>query len=132
MAAGQLEDELLLRGLVALIEAQAHQLQTLRQAVTTLEGRLDLRHRVDVLLGHELRSPLTVVTGILQTLKDDMSDEPRSELVSKALTHANQLSEVLDEVLQAREATTPLLARVRLRVVPLGQLVDQAVAAVPG
>ena len=131
MADSTLDDEVFLRGLVGLVEAQAAQLDSLRGALSTLEGRVALRAEVDRLLAHELRNPLTVVIAALQTLT---SDDPamRHEFAVRALAQARQLSDVLDDMLTP--ATTeggPLFARIRMRSVSLFQLLEQAANAVP-
>jgi signal transduction histidine kinase len=132
MAGSTLDDEVFLRGLVGLVEAQAAQLDSTRGALTTLEGRVALRAEVDRLLAHELRNPLTVVIGVLQTLLDDQIDPAVSrDLVERALAQGTQLSDVLDDMLTPAPEGGPLFSRTRMRTVGLMQLVDQAVNAVP-
>src|SRR5258705_6980414 len=133
MADSTLDDEVFLRGLIGLVEAQAAQLDSLRGALSTLEGRVALRAEVDRLLAHELRNPLTVVIGVLQTLLDDEVDPAmRHELVVRALAQASQLSDVLDNMLTPADVESgPLFARTRIRSVSLVQLLDQAANAVP-
>ncbi|MCU1461010.1 MAG: histidine kinase [Acidimicrobiales bacterium] len=133
MADSTLDDEVFLRGLVGLVEAQAAQLDSLRGALSTLEGRVALRAEVDRLLAHELRSPLAVVIGGLQTLLDDELDPAmRHELAVRALAQATQLGDMLDDMLAPADVESgPLFARTRVRSVSLVQLLDQAANAVP-
>lgn len=132
MAGATLDDEVFLRGLVGLVEAQAAQLDSLRAAMSTLEGRIALRTEVDRLLAHELRTPLTVVLGVLQTLTDDDIDPAlRRDLVTRALAQATQLTDVLDDMLTPAPEGGPLFSRARMRTTPLTPLLEQAAGAVP-
>lgn len=57
---------------------------------------------------HELRTPLTVITGMLSTLRDRMDVLPSAttaELVQTGLRNAQQMSELLDVVSDARHAS---------------------------
>ena len=125
------EDDAQLRAMVALIEAQAQQLAALREAVDTLEGRLALRSELDVLVAHEVRTPLTIVVGCLQTMRAVPYDDPRYEtLVDRATTQAEHLTDVVQELLTPQGSGGPVVNRTKLHPVPLGDLVDRAVDAV--
>lgn len=122
----------MLRGLVGLVEAQAQQIETLRAAVELLEGRLTLRSQVDALLAHELRTPLTVIIGVLQTVRTTpMEEQQRNDFVSRALAQATHLAAAVDDMTSAPEGAGPLFTRARMRSVPMGQMIDQALDAVP-
>ncbi|MHB8670938.1 MAG: sensor histidine kinase [Acidimicrobiales bacterium] len=131
---GEIRDEdVMLRGLVALVEAQGQQLTTLKTALSNLEGRLALRSQVDQLLGHELRTPLTVVIGVLQTLSSvDLDTEQRQDFVERALLQATHLAETVEDLMTVPTNGGQSMTRARMRPVSVRQLVDQACAAIPG
>jgi signal transduction histidine kinase len=126
------DDDLSLRALVQLVEAQADQIAVLKRAVDELEGKLRLRAELDVLLGHEVRTPLTIVRGILHTLHErDLDPVERDDFTERALGHAVHLSDVVEDLLQppdGLEAAT--LPRARMRQVRLQDLLHQAADAV--
>lgn len=124
-------DDPQLRAMVALIEAQAEQLESLRDAVNTLEGRLALRSELDVLVAHEVRSPLTVVLGCLQTMRAIGHDDDRFDnLMEKACGQAEHLTEVVNEMLTPQGTGGPAVNRARMSPFRLADLVDRAVVAV--
>lgn len=124
------DDEVMLRGLVALIEAQAQQIDALKLAVRTLEGRVSLRAQVDVLLGHELRTPVSAVIGLLQSLQAGVDEEQRIEYLGRAIAQVRQLAETVEDLLSPPAEQGAQLARARMRAVPLEQLIDKAYHAV--
>lgn len=124
-------DDTQLRAMVALVEAQAEQLDSLRTAVDTLEGRLALRSELDVLVAHEVRTPLTIVLGCLQTMRTiDRNDERYDVLLSKACGQAEHLTEVVNEMLTPQGTGGPAVNRTRMIPHRLGDLVDRAVVGV--
>lgn len=125
------EDDAQLRAMVALIEAQAQQISALQEAVDRLEGRLALRSELDVLVAHEVRTPLTIVVGCLQTMRAVPADDPRyATLVERATTQAEHLTDVVNELLTPQGSGGPVVHRATLQPVPLGELFDKAVDAV--
>lgn len=126
-------DDTQLRAMVALIEAQAEQLDSLREAVNTMEGRLALRSELDVLVAHEVRTPLTIVLGCLQTMRImNRADERFETMLDKAAGQAEHLTEVVNEMLTPQGTGGPAVNRTRMVPFRLGDLVDRAVVAVSG
>ena len=126
-----LGDDEQLKAMVALIEAQARQNEALRDGVKTLEGRLALRTELDVIVAHEVRTPLTVVAGALQTLRDlNLQDERARSLVAMAAEQAEHLSDVVEELMSPQGTGGPPVERARLTTVPLADVVRRALAAV--
>jgi signal transduction histidine kinase len=117
--------------MVALIAAQAEQIEALQRAVEVLEGRLALRTELDVIVAHEVRTPLTVISGALDTLVEmDIADERLRHLVEMAHSQADHLSGVVDELLAPQHTGDPVVDRARLSRVALERVVTRALAAV--
>ncbi|MDQ1375537.1 MAG: two-component system, OmpR family, sensor histidine kinase KdpD [Actinomycetota bacterium] len=117
--------------MVALIDAQAQQIEALQHAVEVLEGRLALRTELDVIVAHEVRTPLTVITGALDTLADlEITDDRIRHLVEMAHTQADHLAGVVDELLTPQSTGDPVVDRARLSRVAIERVVTRALAAV--
>jgi signal transduction histidine kinase len=117
--------------MITLIETQAQQIEALRHAVDTLEGRLALRSELDVIVAHELRTPLTVIAGALETLHDmELDDDRVRRLVAMAHEQSDHLSDVVEELLVPQRHGGPVVARAKLVVVDLASIVAKALAAV--
>src|SRR3954468_3965786 len=106
------EDDRQLRAMVSLIEAQAEQVTALRQAVDKLEGLLAIRSELDTMVAHEVRTPLTVVHGVLATLQVLPGHHPdRVQLVDQALEHTGRLSDVVKHLLMPPGEVVPMVDR---------------------
>jgi signal transduction histidine kinase len=117
--------------MVALIGAQAEQIEALQRAVEVLEGRLALRTELDVIVAHEVRTPLTVITGALDTLSGmTIEDDRIRHLVGMAHAQADHLAGVVDELLAPQHTGDPVVDRARLSRVALERVVTRALAAV--
>jgi signal transduction histidine kinase len=117
--------------MVALIGAQAEQIEALQRAVEVLEGRLALRTELDVIVAHEVRTPLTVITGALDTLAGmTIADDRVRHLVAMAHSQADHLGGVVDELLSPQHTGDPFVDRARLSRVALERVVTRALAAV--
>ncbi|MDQ1403875.1 MAG: two-component system, OmpR family, sensor histidine kinase KdpD [Actinomycetota bacterium] len=124
-------DDLQLRALVALIEAQNEQIESLRGAVGALEGRLALRSELDVIVAHEVRTPLTIVAGSLQTMQLLDHDDPRfADLLHRATQQAEHLAEIVNDLMSPQGVGGPAVHRTRLQTMPLETLVQRAVTGV--
>jgi two-component system phosphate regulon sensor histidine kinase PhoR len=112
-----------------LIQTQTEQLESLRRAVEALEGRLALRSELDVIVAHEVRTPLTVITGALETLRDlPLGDERVTRLVTMAHEQASHLSGVAEELLLPQLNGGPAVTRARLVVVDAASVINRALA----
>lgn len=78
----------------------------------TLQRRLDdvdlLRRRVINVVGHELRTPVTTVRGLVETLVHADEDTARGEIVPRLLANVRRLEGLLDDMLLASGVTTAL------------------------
>lgn len=124
------DDDLMLRALVQLTESQNQRIEGLRRAVVDLQAQLQARRDVDVLLAHEIRTPLTVVTGVLGTLEAGVDPDLRPELIRRALNQADHLAEVIEDLLQPPDHRGAMFPRALLKDVELGEVVTQALDAV--
>ena len=121
-------EERQLRAMVSLIEAQAEQVSTLRRAVDKLEGLLALRTELDTMVGHEVRTPLTVVHGVITTLQVLPADHPdRSELLAQALEHTRRLSEVAKHLLTPPGAVAQVVDRAVFETMAFDVVADRAI-----
>jgi signal transduction histidine kinase len=130
-AEGSDDDDLMLRALVQLTESQNQRIEGLRRAVIDLQAQLQARRDVDVLVAHEIRTPLTVVTGVLSTLDEGAIDaDLAAQLVRRGLSQAEHLAEVIDDLLQPSDTHGTMFPRAILKEVPLADIVAQALEAV--
>jgi two-component system sensor histidine kinase KdpD len=114
-------------------QSQARQLAELAETTNTLENRLALRTRIEALLSHELRTPVTVILGVLQTLHGNeaqIDDAQARELVARALAQCRFLAEMVEDLLGADPDQGPSFTRAAVRRVRLGDLIDQAFTSV--
>jgi two-component system sensor histidine kinase KdpD len=122
-----------MRDLVGLVQAQSTQIEILQRTTRALESRLALRTQVEVLLSHELRTPITVIMGVLQTLETTgLQDEPSRALVARGLAQGHYLADMVEDLLNADPERGPTFSQAIVRRVRLGDLTDQACAAVSG
>ena len=75
-------------------------------------------------LAHDLKTPLTSVTGYLSLLKEERDEEKRQEYIGIALTKARRLDELLNEFFELTRRRPKTAAAVNLTVL-LYQLTDE-------
>jgi PAS domain-containing protein len=93
----------------------------------TEERRLALiRAEIVSIIGHDLRSPLTVVIGYLDLLTRPMSDEQRQSAVETARRNAGRMADLLEDLLTATRAEE-LLAPSELAPTGLAELAEEVV-----
>lgn len=86
--------------LLELCDAQQGAIERLQRALEQHEEIERDRHLLKRMLAHELRTPLTAVVGTLHTLTiPSLSAEKQEELREKALRQAEQLDELIDDIL---------------------------------
>jgi len=77
----------------------------LEQAHEALVERAGRRHEQVARLGHELRTPVTVILGMAQTLADDMAPlEQRRELLERLVARATNLADLVERFEIAADA----------------------------
>jgi two-component system sensor histidine kinase KdpD len=132
-ADGTAHEPMTMSALLDTAQSQTRHLAALTETAQTLENRLALRTRIEALLSHELRTPITVILGVLQTLhgSDDLgADGPARELVARALAQCRFLAEMVEDLLGVDPDQGPSFTRAVVRRVRLGDLIDQAFTSV--
>ena len=82
------------------VEALASRIAALETQLRSVTSELGVAREVYQLVGHEVRTPLTVVLGVLSTLEAaDLPDAERQRLQARALAHARRLRDVVDALL---------------------------------
>jgi signal transduction histidine kinase len=95
----------------------------------TEERRLALiRAEIVSIIGHDLRSPLTVVIGYLDLMTRPMTDEQRQGAIETARRNAGRMADLLEDLLTATRAEE-LLAPSELVPTRLADLADEVVGS---
>src|SRR4051812_28231238 len=123
------DDDVMLRGMAQLVESQAERIDGLRRVIVVLQGRVQARADLAVLAGIEARTPLHGLRETLESL-GDASDGDHTDTIAAGLAHLARLETLLDQLGHGDPVAEEAPARARLRTVRLGDVVDQAVAAV--
>jgi signal transduction histidine kinase len=79
-----------------------HQFELERMLVTELQQTLDARRDFIASISHELRTPLTSIAGFTATLSaywDELDDRQRSDLLRRVTRNADDLRDLVDELL---------------------------------
>ena len=79
------------------LEAERRRAKELEEAHTALVERSARRHELVARLGHELRTPVTVILGVAKTLSDKSMDEHhRGELLGRLVSRASALARLVE------------------------------------
>ncbi|MDO9557676.1 MAG: HAMP domain-containing sensor histidine kinase [Coriobacteriia bacterium] len=89
-----------------------------------------LRAEVVSIVSHDLRAPLTVVSGFLEMLGGDISDERRIEIAGKARAATSRMAEMLEDLLDTARVEKNLMP-VRWTSVSLGELAADVASSLP-
>ena len=128
----RLTDDAQVRAMVALLEAQAAQVVSLRRAVETLEGRLTLRNALDVVVSDEVQQSVADLRMALQALRRLPSGDNRSKwLADEASARVELLAGRLGELLAPAPMAPVAYDREGLKEVPFEDILRRALAAVP-
>lgn len=110
-------------------ENDLHHRMLLTARDVTEERRLALiRAEIISIVGHDLRSPLTVVIGYLDLLTRPMTEEQRLKAVDTARRNAGRMADLLEDLLTATKAEE-LLAPSELVPTPLMELAEEVVGS---
>lgn len=104
-------------------EAERHIAEALREVDTLKTGLLRA-------VRHDLGTPLTAVTGLLQTVRDRMDQLPadtRDQLLDRAVANARRLERMLNDLAEHASLTTGEL-HLKRRPTDLGDLARRVVA----
>jgi two-component system sensor histidine kinase TctE len=128
----RLTDDAQVRAMVALLEAQAAQVVSLRRAVETLEGRLNLRNALDLMVADEVQQSVADLRMALQALRRLPSGDTRAKwLADQASDRVERLAARLGELLAPPSLATVSMERESLKEVPFTEVLVRALAAVP-
>jgi signal transduction histidine kinase len=120
-------------GVVVTVDALTAQVATLESQVRAMTAELEVARQLHHLVGHEVRTPLTVVLGALATLQHPhLTAAERRRLEGRALAHAQRMREVVDDLLAGDAPARGGLPRAELETVALAPLLRGACQAVPG
>jgi two-component system sensor histidine kinase KdpD len=118
------------RSLALFIESE-HSAEVSRKAALELESERLAKVLFDS-VSHELKTPLTMVTGTLSALKDEViasNPAARAELVEGALASSQRLSQVVEDFLSIGRMESGRL-KLKLELVGAEDLVAAATAAI--
>jgi signal transduction histidine kinase len=79
--------------------------------VTDARRLEQLRDDLVSMVGHDLRSPLTVIVGYLDLLSTELPESIRSEAIASAKANADRLDAMLDDLLEAARAEQVFVPR---------------------
>lgn len=114
--------------MVALVEAQAGQIASLKAAVESLQARLALRGALDTVVLEQVREPVEDLLAGLRTLHE----APDQFLAEQTLARGEQLAAVLEQLLAPPEVAPVSLARNELQHVNLRELIGKALTLLRG
>jgi signal transduction histidine kinase len=118
---------------VVTVDALTAQVATLESQVRAVTAELEVARQLHHLVGHEVRTPLTVVLGALATLQHPhLTAAERRRLEARALAHAQRMRDVVDDLLAGDAPARGPLPRAELETVPLAPLLHAACAAAHG
>ena len=127
-----MSDEGRVRAMVALLEAQASQIQSLRESIDAFEARASLREALDRIVADEVDQRLADLRmGIAALRRKVPEGAEHGWLWDETLTNADWLSRRLADHLLPPRPPRVLADRAALAVVRLADLVDEAVETVP-
>jgi signal transduction histidine kinase len=89
------------------LESERRRARELEEAHTALVERAARRHELVARLGHELRTPVTVILGVARTLADKSVDEhQRSELLGRLVNRATSLARLVERFERVMDASS--------------------------
>jgi signal transduction histidine kinase len=112
---------------VVTVYALTAQVATLESQVRAVTAELEVARQLHHLVGHEVRTPLTVVLGALATLQHPhVTSAERRRLEARALAHAQRMREVVDDLLAGDAPERGPLPRAGLETIALAPLLHAA------
>jgi len=112
---------------VATVDALNQQIATLTARVRAVTSELEMLRGMQHLIAHEVRTPLTVILAGLSTLQHaELPDADRARLQDRALSNAERLRAVLDDLTAHDVHVRPPLPRAALDTVALLPLLRSA------
>jgi two-component system sensor histidine kinase MtrB len=131
MSEVHLGDEPQVRAMVALVEAQAVQIGSLKAAVESLEARLALRGALDAVVLEQVREPVEDLLGVLRKLHEADPDAGGG-LAADVLKQGEDLAAAIESLLTPPTVAPVSLSRHSLQRVNLRELVGKALTLLRG
>jgi signal transduction histidine kinase len=78
------------------LERERHRARELEEAHVALVERVSRRHELVARLGHELRTPVTVILGVARTLAGDVEPRQKAELLQRLVDRASALARLVE------------------------------------
>ncbi|WP_372751575.1 sensor histidine kinase [Labilibaculum sp.] len=68
--------------------------------ITKAENEKIIKQEMTLNIAHELKTPITAVSGFLETIKDnpDMDEEKKSEFIERSCTQINRISNLIQDI----------------------------------
>jgi signal transduction histidine kinase len=131
MSEVHLGDDPQVRAMVALVEAQAVQIASLKSAVESLEAKLALRGALDAVVLEQVQDPVEDLMSGLRKLRDAGALHAPI-LAVEVLQRGEELSAALEQLLTPPELPPVALSRNKLERLNLAELVGKALALLRG
>jgi signal transduction histidine kinase len=109
----------------------AQQEQLIRKQMADLQQLDAMKDELVSLLVHDLRNPLTGITGFLDVLAEENRDEQVRSEAESAIEASQRIRELLDDLLCVRMLESGTLT-LRREIVPAAALVQEAISSVQG
>lgn len=111
--------------LLELCDVQQHTIDRLQRALAEHEETEADRHMLKRMLAHELRTPLAAVIGTLHTLAlPRLDEEKREDFRTRALRQAEQLNDLIDDILTMTDPHSAAVERVPQEWAAVDQLIE--------
>jgi len=131
MSEVHLGDEPQVRAMVALVEAQAVQISSLKAAVESLEARLALRGALDAVVLEQVREPVEDLLALLRKLHE-VDPQAGNGLAADVLHRGEELAAAIEAALAPPTVAPVSLSRHALQRANLRELVGKALSLLRG
>lgn len=129
----RLTDDAKVRAMVALLEAQAAQIVSLRRTVEAVEGRLTMCNALDTMVSDEVQQSLADLRMALQALRRLPALDGHSQwLADEASQRVELLAARIDELSSPARLAPVVIEREPDREIALADVVERALGGLPG
>lgn len=119
---------------IDLLDSLDEQITALTASLRDAGKEAALRSETDAVIGHKMRTALTVIAGVLDTVLAFPDDQATArDLLARAAVHTQALERLTTDLLSAHHDAKLVLTRAGLRTVSLRQVAEEAMACLePG
>ena len=103
------------------------------QRLAESAANAEMQHRFTSMVSHELRSPLTAITGFAEVLLDpevELGEADRTEFLSMIHSQSVEMDRLLEDILVALRLDAGKLV-FETAVIPVGKKVKEVISAIP-